>query len=205
MSYSDPRICHHQRVTQWLAAIRQHAAWLYAADEQYLYLVGEANELYQCGVIGLQDRHDMVTDALGMYSWAIEHGITRETHYCSDCCYDVLDGGVVVGSVDDEGIYHGPAPARQRLGYLGRDPLDGITTCAWARRLSAPALCAVWRSNSTQAGRCCLSSRSPVTSGHGVGHHSPSPAIAMPHAVSFAQKRNKASLIYATSVSGHLR
>ncbi|MFF6475895.1 hypothetical protein ACET4O_14240, partial [Pseudomonas aeruginosa] len=101
MSYSDPRICHNQRVTQWLAAMRQHAAWLYAADEQYLYLVGEANELYQCGVVGLQDRHDMVTDALGMYSWAIEHGITRETHYCSDCCYDVLDGGGVVGSVDD--------------------------------------------------------------------------------------------------------
>ncbi len=51
MSYSDPRICHHQRVTQWLAAMRQHAAWLYAADEQYLYLVAEANELYQCGVV----------------------------------------------------------------------------------------------------------------------------------------------------------
>ena len=46
MSYSDPRHCHHQRVTQWLAAIRQHAAWLYAADEQYLYLTVEANELY---------------------------------------------------------------------------------------------------------------------------------------------------------------
>ncbi|MCT5160842.1 hypothetical protein LZL32_31490, partial [Pseudomonas aeruginosa] len=89
MSYSDPRICHHQRVTQWLAAMRQHAAWLYAADEQYVYLVGEANELYQCGIVELQDRHDMVTDALGMYSWAIEHGITRETHYCADCCYDV--------------------------------------------------------------------------------------------------------------------
>lgn len=127
MSYSDPRHCHHQRVTQWLAAIRQHAAWLYAADEQYLYLVGEANELYQCGIVGLQDRHDMVTDALGMYSWAIEHGITRETHYCSDCCYDVLDAGNAVGTVDSEGIYHGPAPGRQRLGYLGRDPLDGIT------------------------------------------------------------------------------
>ncbi|HGW3775760.1 TPA: hypothetical protein ACNIB5_004942 [Pseudomonas aeruginosa] len=125
MSYSDPRICHHQRVIQWLAAIRQHAAWLYAADEQYVYLVGEANELYQCGVVGLQDRHDMVTDALGMYSWAIEHGITRETHYCADCCYDVLDGGAVVGSVDDEGIYHGPAPERQRLGCISRDPLDG--------------------------------------------------------------------------------
>ncbi|AJD59836.1 hypothetical protein KUT50_19470 [Pseudomonas aeruginosa] len=125
MSYSDPRHCHNQRVTQWLAAIRQHAAWLYAADEQYLYLVAEANELYQCGVIGLQDRHDMVTDALGMYSWAIEHGITRETHYCADCCYDVIDGGRVVGSVDDEGIYHGPAPARQRQGYISRDPLDG--------------------------------------------------------------------------------
>lgn len=68
MPYSDPRHCHHQRVTQWLAAMRQHAAWLYAADEQYLYLVAEANELYQCGVIGLQDRHDLVTDALGMYS-----------------------------------------------------------------------------------------------------------------------------------------
>ncbi|HFI1989726.1 TPA: hypothetical protein ACKP97_001190 [Pseudomonas aeruginosa] len=92
MSYSAPRICHHQRVTQWLAAIRQHAAWLYAADEQYLYLVAEANELYQCGIVGLQDRHDMVTDALGMYGWAIEHGITRETHYCADCCYDVIDG-----------------------------------------------------------------------------------------------------------------
>ncbi|MBI8294360.1 hypothetical protein JEY59_27035, partial [Pseudomonas aeruginosa] len=76
MSYSDPRHCHNQRVTQWLAAIRQHAAWLYAADEQYLYLVAEANELYQCGIVGLQDRHDMVTDALGMYGWAIEHGIT---------------------------------------------------------------------------------------------------------------------------------
>ncbi len=110
MSYSDPRHCHHQRVTQWLAAMRQHAAWLYVADEQYVYLVGEANELYQCGIVDLQDRHDMVTDALGMYSWAIEHGITRETHYCADCCYDVLDGGAVVRSVDDEGIYHGPAP-----------------------------------------------------------------------------------------------
>ncbi|MGC3347813.1 hypothetical protein, partial [Enterococcus faecium] len=80
MSYSDPRRRQHERVTRWLAAIRQHAAWLYAADEQYVYLVGEANELNQCGVVGLQDRHDMVTDALGMYSWAIEHSITRETH-----------------------------------------------------------------------------------------------------------------------------
>ncbi|HCF4332449.1 TPA: hypothetical protein NIE82_001266 [Pseudomonas aeruginosa] len=125
MSYSDPRRRQHERVTRWLAAIRQHAAWLYAADEQYVYLVGEANELYQCGVVGLQDRHDMVTDALGMYSWAIEHGITRETRYCADCCYNVLDAGVVVGSVDDEGIYHGPAPERQRLGCISRDPLDG--------------------------------------------------------------------------------
>ncbi|HEQ1721350.1 TPA: hypothetical protein VEM20_002691 [Pseudomonas aeruginosa] len=98
MPYSDPRHCPHQRVTQWLAAMRQHAAWLYAADEQYLYLVGEANELYQCGVIGLQDRHDMVTD-----------------------------GGRVVGTVNSEGIYHAPAPGRQRLGYISRDPLDGIT------------------------------------------------------------------------------
>ncbi|HCF2415030.1 hypothetical protein AAA625_15765 [Pseudomonas aeruginosa] len=127
MSYSDPRHCHNQRVTQWLAAIRQHAAWLYAADEQYLYLVGEANELYQCGIVGLQDRHDMVTDALGMYSWAIEHCITRETHYCADCCYDVIDAGNVVGTVDSEGIYHAPAPGRQRLGYISRDPLDGRT------------------------------------------------------------------------------
>ncbi len=46
MSYSDPRICHNQRVTQWLAAMRQHAAWLYAADEQYLYLVGEPSESF---------------------------------------------------------------------------------------------------------------------------------------------------------------
>lgn len=127
MSYSDPRRRQHERVTRWLAAIRQHAAWLYAADEQYLYLVGEANELYQCGIVGLQDRHDMVTDALGMYSWAIEHGITRETHYCADCCYDVIDGGHVVGTVNSEGIYHGPAPKRQRLGYISRDPLDGRT------------------------------------------------------------------------------
>ncbi|RUJ66592.1 hypothetical protein IPC245_12645 [Pseudomonas aeruginosa] len=35
MSYSDPRHRHDQRLTQWLAAIRQHAAWLYAADEGY--------------------------------------------------------------------------------------------------------------------------------------------------------------------------
>ncbi|MGX8978624.1 hypothetical protein ACWWB8_03020, partial [Pseudomonas aeruginosa] len=87
--------------------------------------VAEANELYQCGVVGLQDRHDMVTDALGMYSWAVEHGITRETHYCSDCCYDVLDGGRAVGTVDSESIYHVPAPGRQRLGYISQDPLDG--------------------------------------------------------------------------------
>lgn len=107
--------------------MRQDAAWLYAADEQYLYLVGEANELYQCGIVGLQDRHDMVTDALGMYSWAIEHGITRETHYCADCCYDVIAGGHVVGTVNSEGIYHGPAPEPQRLGYISRDPLDGRT------------------------------------------------------------------------------
>ncbi|AXR27325.1 hypothetical protein DZ894_06485 [Pseudomonas aeruginosa] len=44
MSYSDPRHRHGQRLTQWLAAIRQHAAWLYAADEQYVYLMGEAND-----------------------------------------------------------------------------------------------------------------------------------------------------------------
>lgn len=52
---------------------------------------------------------------------------TRETHYCSDCCYDVLDGDHVVGTVNSEGIYHGPAPERQRLGYISRDPLDGRT------------------------------------------------------------------------------
>ncbi|MFU4617111.1 hypothetical protein ACM71J_22675 [Pseudomonas aeruginosa] len=124
MSYSappPPRICHHQRVTQW------HAAWLYAADEQYMHLAGEANELYQCGVIGLQDRHNMVTDALGMYSWAIEHSITRETHYSADCCYDVLDGDSVAGTVNNEGIYHDPEPGRQRLGCISLDPLDGMT------------------------------------------------------------------------------
>ncbi|HFF1980127.1 TPA: hypothetical protein ACLMYZ_005055 [Pseudomonas aeruginosa] len=41
----------HERITRWLAAIKQHAAWLYAADEQYQYLEGEANELYQCGLV----------------------------------------------------------------------------------------------------------------------------------------------------------
>ncbi|MDI9674967.1 hypothetical protein QM291_30865, partial [Pseudomonas aeruginosa] len=66
-----------------------------------------------------------VTDALGMYSWAIEHGITRETHYCADCCYDVIDAGNVVGTVDSEGIYHALAPGRQRLGCISQDPLDG--------------------------------------------------------------------------------
>ncbi len=49
MSYSDPRHCHHQRVTQWLAAIRQHAAWLYAADEQYMYLVGRQTNSISAG------------------------------------------------------------------------------------------------------------------------------------------------------------
>ncbi len=109
--------------------MRQHAAWLYAADEQYLYLVGEANELYQCGIVDLQDRHDMVTDALGMYSWAIEHGITRETHYCADCCYDVIDAGNVVGAVDSEGIYHAPgswatAPGLHQPGSAGWNDLS---------------------------------------------------------------------------------
>ncbi|MFF6501359.1 hypothetical protein ACET33_24000, partial [Pseudomonas aeruginosa] len=56
-----------------------------------------------------------------------EHGITRETHYCADCCYDVIDAGNVVGAVDSEGIYHAPAPGRQRLGCISRDPLDGMT------------------------------------------------------------------------------
>lgn len=69
----------------------------------------------------------MVTDALGMYSWAIEHSITRETHYCSDCCYDVIDGGHAIGTVNSEGIYHAPEPERQRLGCISLDPLDGIT------------------------------------------------------------------------------
>lgn len=49
----------------------------------------------------------MVIDVFGMYFWVIEYGIMCEMYYCVDCCYDVFDGGGVVGSVDDEGIYYG--------------------------------------------------------------------------------------------------
>ncbi len=37
----------------------------------------------------------------------------------------MIDGGRAVGTVNSEGIYHGPAPERQRLGCISRDPLDG--------------------------------------------------------------------------------
>ncbi len=85
---------------------------------------------------GVARQARLVTDALGIYSWAIEHSITRETHYCSDCCYDVIDGGHVVGTVNSEGIYHGPAPERQGLGYISRGATQrmissGIQSGSW--------------------------------------------------------------------------
>jgi len=47
--------------------------------------LAQADEGYQLGLICLSERQEMVTRALGAYSWGVEHNITRETHWCLGC------------------------------------------------------------------------------------------------------------------------
>lgn len=97
----DRRLAHFR----WEAALRDTTSFLYRADDHYRYLLDEADEAYQLGLVSLSERQDMVTRALGAYSWAVEHNITRETHWCMGCYYHVLVGDEVVGEVGPEGHY----------------------------------------------------------------------------------------------------
>ncbi|NMZ72991.1 hypothetical protein HBO32_07760 [Pseudomonas nitroreducens] len=91
----------------WEAALSDPTAFLYYADEHYHYLLAQANEIYQQGLISLAERKDMLTRSLNKYSWAVEHNIRRESHWCRGCYYHVLAKGEVVGEVGPEGHYLG--------------------------------------------------------------------------------------------------
>lgn len=93
-------------ISRWDAALRDTTAFLYRTDDHYHYLLSQADELYQLGLICLAQRQEMVTKALGAYSWNVEHNITREAHWCLGCYYHVLVDGEVVGEVGPEGHYH---------------------------------------------------------------------------------------------------
>ena len=92
--------------SRWETALRDRVAFLYRTDDHYHYLLAQADEGYQLGLICLSERQEMVTRALGAYSWNVEHNITRETHWCLGCYYHVLIGGEVVGSIGTEGHYY---------------------------------------------------------------------------------------------------
>lgn len=86
---------------RWEAALRDRVAFLYRTDDHYHYLPSQADEAYQLGLICLSERQEMVTRALGAYSWNVEHNITRETHWCLGCYYHVLVNGEVIGHYHD--------------------------------------------------------------------------------------------------------
>lgn len=94
--------------SRWETALRDRVAFLYRTDDHYHYLLAQADEGYQLGLICLSERQEMVTRALGAYSWSVEHNITRETHWCLGCYYHVLVGGEVIGTIGTEGHYHDP-------------------------------------------------------------------------------------------------
>ncbi|OWP50282.1 hypothetical protein [Pseudomonas nitroreducens] len=93
-------------LSRWAFALADRRAFLYFPDEHYQDLLAKANELYQLGIVCLDKRQEMVTQALGAYSWAIEHQITRETNWCLGCEYELLVGNEVVGTIGSEGHHH---------------------------------------------------------------------------------------------------
>lgn len=92
--------------SRWETALRDQVSFLYHCDDHYHYLLSQADEAYQLGLVCLSERQEMVTRALGAYSWSTEHNITRETHWCLGCYYHVLVNGEVVGDIGPEGHYH---------------------------------------------------------------------------------------------------
>ncbi|MFV3415347.1 hypothetical protein ACNFH8_24035 [Pseudomonas sp. NY15436] len=106
---------------RWEAALCDRVAFLYRTDDHYHYLLAQADEGYQLGLICLSERQEMVTRALGAYSWNVEHNITRETQWCLGCYYHVLVNGEVIGEIGPEGHYHDLQ--RNLLGNIdGRPP-----------------------------------------------------------------------------------
>lgn len=91
--------------SQWETALRDRTAFRYWTDDHYHYLLIQADEIYQLGLISLTERQEMVTRALGAYCWNVENNITRESHWCLDCYYHVLTDGEVVGEIGPEGHY----------------------------------------------------------------------------------------------------
>lgn len=104
----------------WETALRDRVAFLYRTDDHYHYLLSQADEAYQLGLVCLSERQEMVTRALGAYSWNVEHNITRETHWCLGCYYHVLVNGEVIGEIGPEGHYHDLQ--RNLLGNIDRRP-----------------------------------------------------------------------------------
>ncbi|WP_025130226.1 hypothetical protein [Pseudomonas sp. PH1b] len=105
MYYTQQENDRRQLKSQWENALRDSIAFLYRTDDDYHYLLLQADEGYQLGLICLSERQEMVTRALGAYSWNVEHNITRETHWCLGCCYHFQVDGEVIGTIGTEGHY----------------------------------------------------------------------------------------------------
>lgn len=91
----------------------------YNADAHYYALLDMANELYQRGVVCLSTRQDMVTEALGAYSWHVEDAIGAEQAYCSRYIYAVYDGDCQVMQIHEEGVIYGMH--LDRIGFIRRE------------------------------------------------------------------------------------
>jgi len=106
MSYTQHEEDRRLFMSRWGFALRDKVAFLYCTDDHYHYLLSQADEGYQLGLISLSERQEMVTRALGAYSWHVEHNITRETNWCMGCYYHVLVDGQVAGTLGVEGHYY---------------------------------------------------------------------------------------------------
>lgn len=109
-------------LVRWQGALDDNHTFRYSPDAHYQALLDIADEFYHSGVIGLGHRQELVTRALGAYSFHVEEGVAAEIYFNPRYYYELLDGdqllGTVVGGEIKDQEYN-------RNGVICRDWVDG--------------------------------------------------------------------------------
>ncbi|MDN4147578.1 hypothetical protein QYE80_21470 [Pseudomonas tohonis] len=106
----------------WQGALDDSYTFRYSPDAHYQALLDIADEFYHSGVIGLGHRQELVTRALGAYSFHVEEGIAAEIYFNPRYYYELLDGDQLLGTVLEG---HITGLTYNCLGVIWHDWVDG--------------------------------------------------------------------------------
>lgn len=110
-----------QPLNVWLSAYRDDNAWRWLTVEHYCCLRDRANELLQGGIVSIETRNQMVTEAFRCYLAYLDMGEAAAEMYAWHYTYDVFDGDHLFAFIESSGHLRA-TPSRELLGCVGQEP-----------------------------------------------------------------------------------